>query len=222
MRYHHLTHVYQKLQSLDVQFLIYGVRQTELFAILGLFLSFYPLNNSENRNFEKMKKFASKNFHFTHVHHKLRSYDVGFLRQGAWRTNIFVILDHFFLSFILPPLPPNNTENKHFEKNRKTPADIIILHMCTINDNHMMYSSWDKEYDVALLGHFLSFFTPNGPKDQTFPFCKKKTKQSTWIYRHFTHVYQKLSSHDVQFLRHGTRRTDGRTEKVRYGGKCPT
>ena len=70
MRYHQFTHVYQKSQSYDVQFLIYGVRRTELFAILGLFLSFYPLNISENKNFEKMKKFTSKNLHFTHVHHK--------------------------------------------------------------------------------------------------------------------------------------------------------
>ena len=70
MRYHHFTHVYQKSQSYDVQFLRYGVRQTELFVILGLFLSFYSLNNSENKNFEKMKKFAWKNLHFTDVYHK--------------------------------------------------------------------------------------------------------------------------------------------------------
>ena len=79
MRYHHFTHVYQKSQSYDVQFLRYGVRQTELFVILGLFLSFYSLNNSENKNFEKMKKFAWKNLHFTDAYHKWRSYDVGFL-----------------------------------------------------------------------------------------------------------------------------------------------
>ena len=30
---------------------------------------------------------------------------------------------------------------------KKTPGDIIILHMRTINDNHMMYGSWDTECD---------------------------------------------------------------------------
>ena len=36
------------------------------------------------------------------------------------------------------------------------PGDIIILYMCTINDNHMMYGSWDMERN----GHnFLSFWT---------------------------------------------------------------
>ena len=48
----------------------------------------------------------------------------------------FVILDHFFAH-----LPPNNPENQNFEKVKKTPGDIIILHMCTININHMMYGS---------------------------------------------------------------------------------
>ena len=47
---------------------------------------------------------------------------------------IFVILDHF-LSLYLPNIP----ENQDFEKLKKNPGDIIILHMCTINDNHMMY-----------------------------------------------------------------------------------
>ena len=52
------------------------------------------------------------------------------------QTEFFVILDQFLLF-----LPPNNQENKKFEKLKKTPGDIIILHMCTINDNHMIYSS---------------------------------------------------------------------------------
>ena len=32
-------------------------------------------------------------------------------------------------------------ENQNFEKMKKTPEDIIILQMCTINDSHMMYDS---------------------------------------------------------------------------------
>ena len=39
-----------------VWFLIYQARQTEFFVILGYFLSFYPSNNPENQNFEKMEK----------------------------------------------------------------------------------------------------------------------------------------------------------------------
>ena len=47
-------------------------------------------------------------------------------------------------------------------------------------------------------------FTPNSPKNQN----KKKIKKNTWWYHHFTHVYQKLWSHDVQFLRYDAWWTD--------------
>ena len=40
----------------DVCFLIYEVRQTQLFIILGQFLLFDPTNNMENQNLEKMEK----------------------------------------------------------------------------------------------------------------------------------------------------------------------
>ena len=55
-RYHHFTHVYQKPQSYEVQFLRYRVRQ----IFLSFWAIFCPLpalpNNPENQNFEKMKK----------------------------------------------------------------------------------------------------------------------------------------------------------------------
>ena len=38
-------------------------------------------------------------------------------------------------------LPPMDPENQILGKMNTTPGDIIILHIYTINDNHMMYSS---------------------------------------------------------------------------------
>ena len=53
---------------------------------------------------------------------------------------------HNFLSFwtiFCPFTPPNNPKTQNLEKMGKKgktkPGDIIILHMRTINDNHMMY-----------------------------------------------------------------------------------
>ena len=43
-------------QKSELDFLRYGVRQTEIFVIFGYFLPFYPPNIPENQNFEKMKK----------------------------------------------------------------------------------------------------------------------------------------------------------------------
>ena len=58
------------------------------------------------------------------------------------RQKFLVILDCF-----CPFYPPNNPKNENFAKMKNAPGDIIILHMCTINDNDMMYGSWDMECD---------------------------------------------------------------------------
>ena len=47
---------------------------------------------------------------------------------------------HFGL-FFAPLPPPNKPEIQNFEKMKKAPGDTIILQMCTINVNHMMYNS---------------------------------------------------------------------------------
>ena len=74
---------------------------------------------------------------------------------GSWnircdRQNFF----SFWTSFC--PFTSDNPENQNFEKLSKTTGDIIILHMCTLNDNHMMYGSWNMECDRQ---NFLSFWT---------------------------------------------------------------
>ena len=59
-----------------------------------------------------------------------------------------------------PFTPLNNLENQNFEKIKKMPRDIIILHMCAINENHMMYGSWDMEYDRHNFSSFWAMFLP--------------------------------------------------------------
>ena len=78
-----------------------------------------------------------------------------FLRYRAWQIKYFVILNHF-LHFH----PLNNPKNKNFEKMKIKPGDIIILHMCTINDNHMMYGSWDIECNRQIFLWFWTIFCP--------------------------------------------------------------
>ena len=61
----------------------------------------------------------------------------------TWRATeiFFVILDHFLHFYLF-----NNLKNQNFEKLKKELGD-IILHMCTINENHMIYGSWDMEHN---------------------------------------------------------------------------
>ena len=61
-----------------------------------------------------------------------------------------------FLPFYLPP--PNNTKNQQFQKMKKKPGNIIILHMWTKNDNHMIYGSWDIERDGQIFCNFGPFY----------------------------------------------------------------
>ena len=65
---------------------------------------------------------------------------------------------------------------------KKMPGDIVILHKCTMNDNHMIYCSWDVKRDRQ---NFLSFwtvfclFTPlTTPKIKIFKIWKKKKKNN--------------------------------------------
>ena len=57
--------------------------------------------------------------------------------KREWQ-NVFIILDCF-----LPSYPTNNTKNQNFQKLKKIPGDIIILHKCTKNNDHMLYCSLD-------------------------------------------------------------------------------
>ena len=123
--------------------------------------------------------------HQKSIPYPLPLYDVWFLRNGAQQTEFFLPLDYF-----LPFYHPKNLENHNFEKTKKMPGDIIILHMCTINENHMMYGSWDIEWARQNFSHFGPLFTfspPNNPINQKFG----KMNKNTWRYHPFTQVYHK-------------------------------
>ena len=61
----------------------------------------------------------------------------------------------------------------------KKPRDVIVLHMCTINEDHMMYGSRDIKTRRAeffvILGHFLPFDPPNNLENQNFEKMKNTT-----------------------------------------------
>ena len=97
-----------------------------------IFCPFTPLTIWKTKILEKNEKNAWRYYHVTHAYHKSQSYDVRFLRYEVQPTEIFVILDHFLLCYAL-----TTQKIKKIEKMKKTPGDIIISHMCTINNNHM-------------------------------------------------------------------------------------
>ena len=104
--------------------------------------------------------------------------------------------------------PTMDPENLNFEKMKKTPEDIIILQMYTINGSHMMYVSWNMESNRQNFSSFWTIFytfTPlTHPKNQNFEKNKKKPSGDIIILRE----YHKWQSYDVWFLRYGVKRTE--------------
>ena len=102
---------------------------------------------------------------------------------------------------------PNNPKNENSEQMKKTLGDTIILHICTINDNHMrcmvpeILNAEDRIF--CHLDHFLSFSPTNNPKNQNFEKMKKKTnKQNKTPGDIILHKCTINGNHDVWFLRY--------------------
>ena len=117
---------------------------------------------------------------------------------------------HFGPFFALLPLTQN------FLKNSKTCLEMAL------------YTSVPKImiicYTVPVIQHvtdvififlfvlIFAFYHPNNPKNQIF----EKWKKCCGIYHQFTHVYRKLRSHDVWFLRYGGWQMDRQTNRWTY------
>ena len=153
---------------------IWGARE-RIFCHSGWLFALLPPYRLRKSKFWKNEHHNWRYYHFTNEYHKWQSYNVWFLRYEVQQTEFLVILDHFLYS----PLPKKKKKNQNFEKLKKPTEDIIILHIHTINDNHMMYSSWGMKLDrhnfVSFCTIFLPFYHPNKPKNQSFEKMKKKS-----------------------------------------------
>ena len=130
-----------------------------------------------------------------------KNHDVWFLRYRVQQTDFFSFCT-IFCPFTSPPPPFTTHTIKILQKWKKPPRDIIILHKCTIIDNHMIYRSWDINCNTDFfchLGPFFTFYPPNCPKNENI---KKKLK-NTWRCHHFTQEYQKSWSYAILFLKYG-------------------
>ena len=109
------------------------------------------------------------------------------------------IFCHFAPFFAPLPQKPNNPKNQHLKKMKKRPGDITILHLCTINNDHTVYGSWDMKHDGQNFLPFWTIFCPFTPLTTWKIKISKNWEKHLEIY-HFIHVYQKWWSYDVWFL----------------------
>ena len=139
------------------------------------FFPFYPTNNHKNQNFEKMKKAPGD---ITALH-KSTIIDNHIMILEIWSTH-----QTWFLSFctIFCHFISLTTPKTKILKNEKKAGD-IILQMCTMNGNHMMYGSWEMERDGQNFLSFWTFFCPFTPVTTKKIIILKKWKK-----------YQEISS----------------------------
>ena len=149
----YFTHVYQKSQSYDVQFLRYGVRQ--FFVIPDHFLPFYTSMDLENQKFEKIKKPPKEIIIF-----QMCTINDSQMMYGSWDMECNGQNILWFWTIFCPFNPLITQKTKILKKKKKPPRDIIILHRCNINDICMVPEIPSMTEFFVILDHFLPFY-PN-------------------------------------------------------------
>ena len=106
-----------------------------------------------------------------------------FTTPTTWKVKILSkksLFCHFGLFFAL--IAPNNQENQIFEKMKKMPWDIIILHTCTINENYKMYGSWDMQHGRQNFFSFWNIFSPFYPYNNPEIIIVFTPEEDLWKY----------------------------------------
>ena len=78
-------------------------------------------------------------------------------------------------------LTPLTARKMKIKKKKKMPGDILILHKCNRNHDHMLYCSLDMAHNryncyFSFWAIFLHFYLPKIPKNQNLEKVRKKKK----------------------------------------------
>ena len=157
-RYHHFTQVYHKCQSYDAWFLRYEAQQTNFFVILSHFCPFTTITTQTIKILKNWKKRLDISSFYTGVP---KIMIIGNTVPDTWH-----MMDCYFSFWAIfcPSTTLTAQKIKILKKMTKIPGDIIILHNCTKNHDHMLYCSWDMTHDrcncyfsfCAIFSRFLS------------------------------------------------------------------
>ena len=153
----------QKIQSNDLcLFRSAEFDRHNFLSFWVIFCTFTQLLTRKIKIWKNIKR-TCRYYTFTYAHHKSRSYDVWFLKYKVQTPKFFVILDLFFF---FCPLTLLTTTKPKIWKNKKMPADIIILHLCNTNDNHdVWFLIYQAQHGIfcLFLSEFWAIFCPFTP-----------------------------------------------------------
>ena len=91
------------------------------------------------------------------MYQKSWSYAILFLRYDGY--NCYFSFWAIFCTFTSLTAKKNKIPNK-WKKKQKTTGDIIIVHKCTKNHDHILYCSWDMVRDECNYFSFWAIFWP--------------------------------------------------------------
>ena len=121
-----------QISQYHIKFLRYS--PDNVFAYLGPFLPLYPICGPKSQNFQKIKKLPADTI-ILHQCTKNHNHSICSSSQSGQAFFKFGPFLHFYPIF--------GPKYQNFQKMKKRPTDIIILHQCTKNHNHSICSSSD-------------------------------------------------------------------------------
>ena len=138
-------------------------KTTYFFIILG---HFFPLTSSTDQKIKILKKW--KHLEMSSFYTCIPKVTIIWCMLPETWSATDIIFCHFepFLAFYPPPWLP--IISKFWKSEEKKPGDILNLHMCNINDNHMMYGFWYMKHDGQKFSNyelFSPFYPTNDPEN---------------------------------------------------------
>ena len=144
-------------------------------AISCLFIS---LTTRKIKILKRWKKATGGHYRFKHEYHKWKSYDVWFLRYETQQTELFLVLDQFFVLLHSPSPVATQRTKKHLEISSFYTSVQKILIIC-----YTVPEIWHATH-VVVIFHFELFLLPfwaifcvfTSPTVQKIKISKKKKK----------------------------------------------
>ena len=138
-------------------FLRFRVTQTNIFVTSGYFLPFYlPLLILNIKTLKKKQR--KKCLEILSFYTYMFTLNEDDMIHGSW--NIRCNRQNFSTSWaIFCSFSLLTTWKIKISTMKITPGDIAILHICTSNDNHMIYGSWHMEHNRHNLLSFRTVWT---------------------------------------------------------------
>ena len=158
-------------------------RTDRKFCYFGLFFAIlpFPLLTAQKIKIKIKKSLEISSFYKSVPKIRIICYSV----PEIWCMLDVIVIFHFGLFFALLLL--QELKKWKFQKMKKTLGNVIILHKCTKNHDHMLYLSWYMVRDRCNFS-FWAIFCPFTPVTARKKKIKKKRKKSLQILSFYTCV----------------------------------